>query len=416
MTVFPPEENQNLNPQSPESDAAENQVGQLPDSPEPNAADQNADSSTQPEPQDAPQQQADASQSDGEQQKPDDAPQQPYGYQQQGQPYFDVPYAPAMSMPKQMLKKAIRSDVGKVIGLVLIFELITQVGASFFVSFYTIFSQITGYALSQPVEDFVFSYLPVIVCETAALILGLLWFKTDVHQLFRKPTIAQGEGKKVPLYIGMTLGAIQIGSLIFMLYYFLFQNLFHVEITVPGMTMSTENPVINVLSFLYVVVAGPLLEEIFFRGILMQKIRKYGDMPAIFLTAILFALFHMNFVQLPGPLLFGIAIGMVFSKTNSIWLCWLIHAVNNLFAVIYDYLPEQAADVYDSVLTIVLIAVGVLCFLLLLKDIIKMFRERQGNCTVLSGPAKFGVMLNNVWFYLFFALWLILSLLVQVMG
>ena len=400
MTVFPPEENQNVNPQ-----------------PEQNTGNP---------PLNAPQQSADHQQNQSDGGQPPQG--QSYGYQAppQGQNfgyqmppqygYYGTPYVPAAPSPKKQLKKAIRSDVGRVIGLVFIFELIMQGLASVAVMAYLMLSEITGYAFSQPVYDFVFSYLPVVVCESGALIIGLLWFKTDVKQLFRKPTIAKGEGWKVPAYTGLSLGMIQIGSLIYMLYYYLFNTLFHIEITVSDFTMDTSNMVINVLCFAYVVVFGPLLEELFFRGILFQKVRKYGDVPAIFLTAILFALFHMNFVQLPGPLLFGIAIGIVFSKTNSLWLCWMIHALNNFLAVLYDYLPDQAVEIYSTVSTWALIAIGIVCFFLLLKDIIGVFKNRRGNCTVLSCGAKFGAMLNNVWFYLFLAFWFIMSMLTQVMS
>lgn len=314
------------------------------------------------------------------------------------------------------LKHAIRSDAGKAIGLVCLFQLVMQVLASFAVMIYMVFSGITGYSFSEPVYDFVFSYLPVIICEAGALIAGLLWFKTDVKQLFRKPTLEKGEGWKAPVYTGFSLGMIQLGALVYMVYYYIFKALFGIEITVPSSDLSSANMVINVLSFAYIVIFGPLMEEIFFRGILFQKLRKYGDLPTIMLTAILFALFHMNFVQLPGPLFFGIAIGIVFSKTNSLWLCWLIHALNNFIAVFYDYLPTKAAEIYNIVVSYGLIAVGIICGIILIKDIIDVFKNRRGNCTVLGAGSKFGAMVNNVWFYLFLAFWFIMSLLTQVMA
>ncbi len=352
-------------------------------------------------------------------------PQQPYVPRQPYAPYYADGYAPPPpylspemqkaqieARAKKELKRQIRKDAGAVIALVLGFQLFMQVAASAVVMLYSAITAITGYGFSEPVYDFVFSYLPVVICESIALIAGLCWFKTDVKQLFRKPTLEKKELWKAPAYTGFSLGMIQIGALIYMLYYLFFQ-LFGIEITVPMSDLSSDNMLINVLSFAYIVIFGPLLEEIFFRGILFQKLRKYGDVPTIFITAVLFGLFHMNFVQLPGPIIFGIAIGIVCSKTNSLWLCWIIHAINNGIAVVYDYLPESAANVYDVVVTYGLIAVSVVCGLLLIKDLIDVFKNRQGNTTVLSGWKKLGPMFNNVWFYIFLAFWFIMSMLTQ---
>ncbi len=345
-------------------------------------------------------------------------PQQPYYADGYAPPYYLSPEMQKAQMEaraKKELRKQIRADAGKAIALVCLFQLFMQVAASAMVMVYMTVTAITGYGFSDPVYDFVFSYLPVILCESLALIAGLIWFKTDVKQLFRKPTLEKKELWKAPAYTGFSLGMIQIGALIYVLYY-LFFELFGIEITVPMADLSSDNMVINVLSFAYIVIFGPLLEEIFFRGILFQKLRKYGDIPTIVLTAVLFGLFHMNFVQLPGPIFFGIAIGIVFSKTNSLWLCWLIHALNNLIATIYDYLPETAANIYDVVVTYGLIAIGVVCGILLLKDLIDVIKNRGGNTTVLSAWRKLGPMFNNAWFYIFLAFWFIMSMLTQIMA
>jgi hypothetical protein len=127
-------------------------------------------------------------------------------------------------------------------------------------------------------------------------------------------------------------------------------------------------------------------------------------------------MFHMNFVQLPGPLLFGIAIGIVMAKTDSLWLCYVIHALNNFLATIYDYMPSNVANVYDEVLTIACIVLGIVCFVLLFKDIANIFRNQRGDCSVLRVGQKFGAMVNHAWFYVFLVVWLIISITVQVVS
>ena len=313
------------------------------------------------------------------------------------------------------LKRTIKSETNAAIGLVLLFVVGMQILASAAVLIYEAITTVTGYGFTEPVYNFVFSYFPVILCESLALIIGLFWFKTDVKQLFRKPTLQKGERYKGVLYTGFSLGMIQCGALIYVGIYYLLYAL-GIEIYVPQITADTSNILVNILSFAYIVVFGPLLEEIFFRGIVFQKLRKYGDIPTIIITALLFALFHCNFVQLLGPFFFGIAIGIVAARTNSLWLCWLIHSINNLIATVYEYLPESAAEIYDWSVTVGLVVVGVICAILLGKELKTFMKNRRGNCTVLSAKAKFGCMVNNACFYIFAVIWLGLSLLVQFSG
>ncbi len=338
------------------------------------------------------------------------APPNPYrpGQNPYGQPWIYSTPLSMLQMQQKNEKKRVRSDAGKVVSIVFGIQLVMQLLVGIAMIAYMTISEFTGYTLPQPVYYFAFSYLPVILIEVPAIIIGLFWFKSDVKAYFRKPTLQKGEGWKLAGLSAVALGMMQIGSLIYVLYYYLF-NAFGIDLSLSMFDMDTTNWVVNVMTFLYVVILGPVMEEILFRGILFHKLRRYGDMPAIIFTAILFAMFHMNFVQLPGPLLFGVAVGIIMSKTNSIWPCIAVHIFNNFMASIYDYMPENVANVYDTLLTILYIAAGVVCFILLFKDIKAVFLKR-GDCRVLTVGQKVGAMVNNAWFYVFLVLWLLISI------
>lgn len=96
------------------------------------------------------------------------------------------------------------------------------------------------------------------------------------------------------------------------------------------------NPIEDVLGgsnmvsiILYASILGPIAEELIFRKLLLDKLRRFGDLPAILLTSIGFGLFHMNLSQV----LYAAAVGMVMAyvtiKTNTVIYSILIHMMVN---------------------------------------------------------------------------------------
>lgn len=86
------------------------------------------------------------------------------------------------------------------------------------------------------------------------------------------------------------------------------------------------------LNLLLSCVIAPVLEELMFRKILLDRLRPYGECFAIFASALCFGLFHGNLSQL----LYAFATGAVFAwvalKTNCVWQTMLLHAMINFIA------------------------------------------------------------------------------------
>ena len=77
------------------------------------------------------------------------------------------------------------------------------------------------------------------------------------------------------------------------------------------------------------VVIAPVFEEFIFRGVLMDALKPYGNGFAIFVTGLLFGLFHGNFSQLFYTAVIGIALGYIGNVTNSVFATTIIHAMFN---------------------------------------------------------------------------------------
>lgn len=107
-----------------------------------------------------------------------------------------------------------------------------------------------------------------------------------------------------------------------------------------------------------IAVVPPLVEEFAIRGVIMQPLRKYGDIFAIVASSLVFAVLHGNLIQAPFALIAGIGIGYAVCITNSVWTGVLIHAVNNFYSVVTEFMIEDITDTatLDSVYLIVTVA------------------------------------------------------------
>jgi membrane protease YdiL (CAAX protease family) len=74
-------------------------------------------------------------------------------------------------------------------------------------------------------------------------------------------------------------------------------------------------------------------EEIFFRGILLTRLRRnYPEKKAILLSALLFGLMHINPWQLLHAFIGGLFFGWIYLRFKNIWLCMFMHFYNNILA------------------------------------------------------------------------------------
>lgn len=168
-----------------------------------------------------------------------------------------------------------------------------------------------------------------------------------------------------------------------------FVSSFGVELSSPDLAMP-EGALGIVVSFCRIVVVAAFVEEIAFRGYIMQNLRKFGDGFAIAMAALVFALMHCNLIQAPFALIVGFALGYLSIKTGTLWTAVIIHAFNNSVSLIVSYLSESVEEKLlnytVSLLIYALIFAGLLCFIAFVRkaNTIPYFKTR----TALSGPNK----------------------------
>jgi membrane protease YdiL (CAAX protease family) len=79
---------------------------------------------------------------------------------------------------------------------------------------------------------------------------------------------------------------------------------------------------------------GPLVEELLFRGIGFYLFAQFGELAAVLVTAAAFALVHGIAVGLPIFFIIGAGLGLIRSRTRSLYPAFLLHAAFNGIALI----------------------------------------------------------------------------------
>ncbi len=116
-------------------------------------------------------------------------------------------------------------------------------------------------------------------------------------------------------------------------------------------------------------IVAPVFEEILFRGLIYNELRK--SMPvgvAVLLQAVAFAIFHGNLVQGVYTVVIGIVFALVYIWFKSIWAAIAIHVFYNTTSVIMSRVPDQSIfDSYSVVFISLSLILGAIAFYLLWK-------------------------------------------------
>jgi len=91
-----------------------------------------------------------------------------------------------------------------------------------------------------------------------------------------------------------------------------------------------------VLLVVLVVVGAPIIEELFFRGLLLRSIQaRWTDTLALWASAILFGLAHFELLQLPALVLFGLVAGYCAQRTGRLGMSIWAHVGFNATTVVF---------------------------------------------------------------------------------
>lgn len=106
----------------------------------------------------------------------------------------------------------------------------------------------------------------------------------------------------------------------------------------PG---GTEAAIGLALTALGICLFGPLVEELYFRGLLYHALRRWGVPVAVIGSSILFSLVHGVPRAIPVLFVLGAAFALLAEKTNSIIPAAVLHALNNSLAMLAGLAADE---------------------------------------------------------------------------
>lgn len=161
-----------------------------------------------------------------------------------------------------------------------------------------------------------------------------------------------------------------------------------------------------ILTLIFVGILSPIIEEMMFRGIMLNKLKRYGDKVAIITTALLFGLFHANFSQFFYATVLGLIFAYVTLKTGTIKYSIILHIfVNMMGSFIIPLIIGDGSNLvaYGCVLFLVLL-ISIVGLVLLIKD--------RKNISLLDGEVKLekGTAFKTIWINLGMILFTVICL------
>lgn len=217
----------------------------------------------------------------------------------------------------------ILKSIGLIILALAIYHVVSDIVVGFGYSFFT----------EEQIEALSYYFFDTVICVVTCILLFAVYYFT-----YRKNdglVLADSKMPKwmvVPFAIIITLGMGLVSSLWLDFAYTQLANVPFVAQSVESFdsAWSTigEDPYIWVC--LSVVIFGPIAEELLFRGIIHNSIKKVcNPYVAIVLSGLMFGIWHGEFVQTVYTTFFGIALAVVYEYSGSLWVPIGMHILNN---------------------------------------------------------------------------------------
>jgi uncharacterized protein len=88
-------------------------------------------------------------------------------------------------------------------------------------------------------------------------------------------------------------------------------------------------------SLLVMAIAPAFFEEILFRGAIQSLIERWSKngIAAIIITSLFFSAIHFSYFGFLSRFALGVIMGLIFYQSRNLWLCILMHFINNAFIV-----------------------------------------------------------------------------------
>lgn len=116
-----------------------------------------------------------------------------------------------------------------------------------------------------------------------------------------------------------------------------------------------ENPVLDMLNdmnpwmvFLTTVIIAPVMEELMFRKLLIDRIVPFGQRVAVVVSGLAFGLFHGNFYQFFYAFSLGAVFAYIYSSTGRVRYGIMLHMMINLMGGVFPVVLLQGMNGFST--------------------------------------------------------------------
>lgn len=165
-------------------------------------------------------------------------------------------------------------------------------------------------------------------------------------------------------------------------------------------TITSSSPLSNLIA---VVLLAPVIEELLFRKLLIDRTKQFGDVVAIMLSAIVFGLYHGNFYQFFYATGVGAVLAYLYCRTGRLRYSIAIHMFINFMGsiaapYIFDHVFSGPESPVRMALSVAYIGALLLCTLAgaaLLLSTRRSLQFSPGACPLPRGQRLFAVCANG---------------------
>ncbi len=200
---------------------------------------------------------------------------------------------------------------------------------------------IAAYAI-ESVISFIFLY--AIPIGSVVILLGE---KGMMGRMYKRPVYFSNAMGMFPAFYGLAIFA----NLMTMLISLLFKDTDLNDSFNTVNELQADNVASALILLFQLVVIAPIFEEFWYRGVVMEKLKPYGNGFAIFVSALLFGLTHANLQQFFYATTLGVCLGYIAVSTKSIVVTTVMHAMfNSISGILLLFMSVPQVQDYMSAL------------------------------------------------------------------
>lgn len=170
------------------------------------------------------------------------------------------------------------------------------------------------------------------------------------------------------------------------------------------------------INILFVGILAPVFEELFYRKAVIDRLRRYGDLPAVLISGLIFGLAHGDLSQVFYATSAGILLSFIYIETGSVLYTISIHSAFNMIGGVYttemirrmgENLTPTEGDILGQVMVMAydlfVILSLIIGFVFLILNIARFCRSLKKGEYTLSFDKWMNTLLLNpgMWVFLF---------------